>query len=196
MDTAFRVSKLIVDLVAGYTPPSHNTIMGYLPWSSNRIGRENAQMIFEAFIHRTKPEDLPQFNINSNEVFVFRNRAKVLANDNESYQLALKEQPTVADLKRFGEINPSWSFLFPVKLYLLFHPELAKDYDGLQPFGAKVAAYYNALINDTGLPQVGQQPTLLDHVGLANITNTMAKLSGKTSVWINSEMYVADTEAL
>jgi hypothetical protein len=190
MDTSFRVSKLIIDLVSNYDPPSTNTLMGYMPWSSNPTARKNAPLIFDAFVSRTKPEDLPQFNINSNEVFVFRSRAKTFANDNESYLMAMKFQPTVSDLKKFGELNPSWTFLFPIKLYLLFHPELATEYDGLQPFGANVAAYYNALVENTALGRVGTQPSLHDHISLANITNLMSRLSGKTPVWINSEMFI------
>lgn len=105
------------------------------------------------------------------------------------HALWMKRNPNQFDLDEVSYLTHGWAGLFPLKLYLLHHPDLAKLYRGLLPFGREVIAFYkkcNANLN----PLSGVTPNYQDHLKLQIFTNLMATHLGITSVMINNFMYL------
>ena len=84
-------------------------------------------------------------HINATEVQIHKRRISFFSKDREAYDRALKQNPTKEDLEWFALREPCWSLLFPIKAYLLDHPEI--KYRGLQPIGSAVIRYFNKFID-------------------------------------------------
>ena len=164
---------------------SCSNLMSYLSWSPSKNFKYDE--CYEALVSRTPPKDLPPLGFAPHEKNVFVSRAGLIATDNEAYMIAMRPNPGISELNRIGEIKPSWSILMAVKAYLWDHPETAKEYRGLQPFGSEVTRFYNAI---PGITKVGPQPSFKDHVDLMNLTNRYADLTGLTPVAVNTWMYL------
>ena len=116
----------------------------------------------EALYNRASVTDPQYKNLNYShyESKVFLSRFNLMQTDNKAFALATKQNPTVKDLEEFSYIKPSWSVLYPIMIYLIHHPELIKEYDGLFPFGKNVIEYMSEFKPIKG------QPTFSDHIKL------------------------------
>jgi hypothetical protein len=83
--------------------------------------------------------------------------------------------------------EPGWSTLFPLKLFLINHPDLAKKYRGMLPFGSQVIKFYNEVPLGE---KITSTPSFKDHVRLMDFTNALADQTGSTTVSLNNEMYL------
>jgi hypothetical protein len=142
-----------------------------------------------SFVKRQHAESLDQMRMAPQDVSIFKKRAGLLATNNAAYYIASKEYPAVQELYDFSLIQPCWSILFPLKHYLLHHPETARNYRGLLPFGSEVVKYINKMIKNKPKPVLAS-PDVADHVFLQQITNSMSDFTGMTTVTINNVMYL------
>ena len=198
-----QIVEFVEDLLT-FQPVEPDKLVSYLAWSSNPNAK--TQAITQGLVDRLSNQSFPDCHINAQEVPTFKVRIDLLANDNQAYALAVKSRPTIADLEAFGMLKPCWSTLFPIKLYLMFHAEQARDYFGLQPFGQHVIRAFNARINPRqanneqtvfSCPKlITGQPTFADHLALQEYTNRIARLSGLTTSWVNSWMYLCGQDMM
>jgi len=123
---------------------------------------------------------------------IFKVRFDILNNNNEAFAIASKDNPTVLELEQIAKMHASWAWLFPIKIFLHQHLELAKQYRGLLPLGKCVIAFINALVDTDGIErrEIKGQPTYKDHVEVQNISNRIADLQGCTTIAINDKMYL------
>jgi hypothetical protein len=148
----------------------------------------NFEVIKLGFVNRQNNNVLTEFKIAPQDVMIFQKRFSLLANDNEAYRIALSTSPSVEELIAFSYIQHGWSVLFPVKQYLMHHPDKAKDYTGFQPYGGPVIAFVNSL--ESKLRDIPASPSYADHSYLQQITNREARVWGMPSVEINNVMYL------
>lgn len=168
--------------------PFADNLISYLAWTYTP--NYDYQSAYNSLLSRTAdPDHLPRFNISPTETQVFRARFKLLNTNNRAYSLATKLKPTVQDLEEFAEIKPCWSMLFPVKLYMLQNPAIAKQYRGLQPFGQQVIKWVNKFYPPVE-GAITVSPTFKHHIHLRDLTNWLTDLSGETTSWINTKMYI------
>jgi hypothetical protein len=134
------------------TQPKTNSLLSYFARSFN----PNANVAEYIYLLRNRipspPPPTPRLNINNYEVMVCRSRMKFFSNDNEAYEILVKENPNEYDLTRLGTKKPTWAILFPIKAYLFDHPDLAKKYRGFMPFGKPVIKFFNALLERDVVP--------------------------------------------
>jgi len=163
---------------------SSNRLLDYLADSDNK--KFNKELCIKELEKRVQHQHTSPFHFNNYEATRFTARFK-LVQDNKSYELAIKEYPSVKDLEELSycKYSTCWSVLFCIKRYLCDHPDLAKQYRGLQPFGRQVAASFKALTNIN----VGTSPTLQDHIKLRDITNYLSDMTGLTTVAVNTLMF-------
>lgn len=167
--------------------PYGNNLITYLAWSSNK--NFNADLCLMQMTNRATVDDTAQtyFNFNPWESHIFKRRFKLLSSNNKSYNIATKRNPTVQDLEEFSEIDPCFATLYPVKMYLSNHLEMAPEYHGMLPFGKEVTRYYNTLV--PAELEIKGSPSFKDHVSLRLLSNKKAILMGVPTITINNLMY-------
>lgn len=131
--------------------------------------------------------DISAYNPYTHEYKAFERRFKVISSNNRAYRIASDRKPSVEDLEMFSYIDASFSLLWPLKKYLVDHPELAVKFKGFVPFGREVKKFYNAVAPDEW--KINGSPSYKDHKRLQTITNRKALLTGISSVTINTWMY-------
>jgi hypothetical protein len=168
----------------------HDRILDYLAQPRIELGSRNDQFISECKQHlesRTPFDQLPSLGFASQDSTVFKKRFDLMSTDNHAYVIATKANPTVPELEEFSVIEPGWSILFPLKIYLIYHSEQAKAYRGMLPFGSEVIKFYNEA--ELG-KEIKGTPSFSDHVRLKEVTNALADHLGCTTVMLNNEMYL------
>ena len=139
----------------------------------------------ENLVKRTPFDQLPQLGFAPADMSIFKKRFSLASTDNFAYSVLMNDNPSIPDLERFSYLLPGWSVLFPLKAYLIFHPEKAREYRGLLPFGSEVVKFFNATIG-TAKPT----PTFQDHIALRDYTNALSDHLGISTVMLNNEMYL------
>lgn len=109
-----------------------------------------------------------------------------MSNNNKIFEIAVKLDPTVKDLEEFSRLDPCWSLLYPVKMYLHHHFHIAKDYRGMMPFGGGVIEAVNKIWNRI----MKGSPSFQDHVRLMAMTNEIADKHGMTTIAVNDLLYL------
>lgn len=167
--------------------PQKDDLLSYLAWSNNR--KFDAASCYKSMKSRMAPKDpdLPHFNFNHWESKIFCRRLNLLASNNRAYEIATKKNPSISHLEDFSKIDPCFSTLYPIKLFLIAHIEMAPGYRGMLPFGREVVKYYNTLYPDEGY--IGGTPSFKDHIHLRDLSNRKAILMGVPSITINHLMY-------
>ena len=165
-----------------------NRLIWYLALPRIDVTTFSHKVMIENMIKRRHPEDSLKANCAPQDVGIFKRRMNRLAADNTAYRLAMKENPTVQDLEEISYLDASWSWLFPIKHYLMQHLDLAKDYKGLVPFGGEVIKFCNTLTER--LHVIPLTPDYDDHVWLQEITIREALLSGMPTIEINNLFYL------
>lgn len=117
---------------------------------------------------------------------VVKKKLSVMCNNNRAYELAVKTWPTRFDLEEFSRLDPCWSLLFSVKLYLHHHEHHAMEYRGMLPFGGGVIESINRIWGRNAKAR----PTHQDHVRLMNMTNELADKLGMTTIAVNDMLYL------
>lgn len=148
-----------------------------------------SEFITECYKHlknRTPFSDVPKLGFPPQETGIFKKRFDVIRTNNKLYSLALISKPTIQNLTDFAEIDPCWSLLWAVKLYLHHNLELAKDYYGILPLGSAVIQCFNSLQEY----QISGTPTYVDHKTVQEFTNRYAHATGCTPLYINDLMYL------
>jgi hypothetical protein len=135
---------------------------------------------------RTPYDQLPNLGFASQDTTIFKKRFDLLATNNRAYQIAVKTNPSVEELEEFSFIEPGWSTLFPLKIYLMFHPKDAMQFRGMLPFGSEVIKFYN----QSGMGEIKGTPNFRDHVRLMEMTNFLADHYGCSTATLNNEMYL------
>jgi hypothetical protein len=131
---------------------------------------------------------MTQFGFAPPDGSIFKRRIQYLSHNNEAYSLLNKANPSIRDLERASELDPCWSNIIPIKVYLIHHPKIAREYRGMVPFGSEVTRYYNSIPWNPN--KVSGSPTYTDHVNLRNITNNLADHLGWSTVTINNAMHI------
>jgi hypothetical protein len=133
-------------------------------------------------------DDMTQFGFAPQDCSIFKRRIQFICHNNEAFSLLSKANPTISELGRASELDPCWSNLFPIKVYLLHHPRVAREYRGMVPFGSEVTKYYNSI---PWIPKrVTGSPTYTDHVNLRNISNDLSDHLGWSTVIVNNAMHI------
>lgn len=174
-----------------------NNLLAYLARPRlRRLNNFNYQTCYESLLQRLPADQAEGLNIASQDTTIFLNRFRAITTDIEYYRLAVKENPTVEDLEKASYRYYGYSYLWPIKEYLLHHMSLAKDYRGLVPFGGPVKLYFNHLKlvpwkteNETPW-EVKGTPTFQDHIMLQQVTNDMADALNLPSITVNNIMYL------
>jgi len=162
-----------------------NNLLMYLAYSRNP-GYDHKGCC-DAMIDRQGPDNLPYFGWKTFEQSMFLKRFRLLCSNNRAYALARKDNPTTQDLEEFSYLDPCFSNLSPVVQYLIDHPELAREYKGLLPFGREVVKFFNTMTPPEW--RIKGSPSFKDHIRLQEISNRKAILMGLPTVTINSMMY-------
>jgi hypothetical protein len=131
----------------------------------------------------------PDLNYTPQDSGTVKKRLRVMANNNQAYQLASLSHPTVKDLEKFAAIEDcvGWACLFPVKMYLHHHPDAAVQYRGLLPFGGGVM---DALKKTNFEHAPKGRPTYAEHVRLRDWTNAIAASRNTTTIAVNDDLYL------
>lgn len=184
-----RFSRFI-DLYASFDEisPKSDCLADYL--ALQRIPTNNFKYteIRDALLGRKSLDDVPNANFAPNDARIFEKRFRLMANSDRFFIIASKINPTATELEELAVIGYGWSVLFAVKLYLVDHPDIARAYKGLMPYGAPIKAFVNSLKSRP--KEITGSPDLRDHVYLQRISNQMAGVLGVTSVVINNYMYL------
>lgn len=175
------------DALAYSKIPFSNNLMSYLAWSSNAGFNSDACLSFMASRIQANDTRILVLGYHDRENKIFDRRFKLLSSNNKAYEIATRPNPTIADLENFAQIDPCFATLYPIKLYLTNHIEMAPEYRGMLPFGREVVRYYNTIV-PTELRITGS-PNFKDHVSLRNISNKKAILMGVPTLTINNLMY-------
>lgn len=172
--------------------PSHSSryassdrLLDYLAVSQNPNFKRNL-CILE--LEQRKGLDTSFYNFNNYESKQFGVRIKLIAENNRAFELAMIRNPSVEDVEAFSCLRPCYSILKPVKDFLADHPDIAKGYRGMQPFGQPVEAFLVRL-SSLGVSVPVKGSTFSDHVRLRDITNYLADMTGMTTVAVNTLMY-------
>ena len=173
------------DLCAKNMNEVSNSLMNYMAWS-NRDGFD-FELCYDEMFNRISPENASKHGIYNWEHFMFARRFKLLSTNNKAYDLAVKRDPTVEDLEAFSRIDPCFANLYPVKWFVLDHPELIQGYKGMLPFGREVLKYYNSIV--LGGKVIKGSPTYKDHVSLREMSLRKSILLGMPMITINNIMY-------
>lgn len=170
-----------------------NNLLSYLAHFYNRNFKYNK--CYDLMNIRTPSDkaDFKDLRIEPHREKVIKTRFDLIALDNQAYELAVKVDPFVEDLEAFAQIKPCWSILFPVKMYLVDHPEVAKEYRGLQSFGSEVIKFYDSVIEEQ-FKIDKRSPNYQDHLRLQEMTNRYADLLGMTPIAVNTLMYLEGKE--
>ena len=163
---------------------THN-LLSYLAWSA-RAGFDY-KTCYEEFFQRVPIDHTSHYGFNNWESHLFSRRVKLLSSNNKAYEIAVKINPSAKDLEEFSKIDPCFSTLYPIKLYLHDHPDVATEYRGMLPFGGEVVRYYNTIVPADMM--VKGSPSFKDHINLREISNRKAILLGMPSITINNIMY-------
>ena len=161
-------------------------LLSYLARPRMQIKGFKFSECYDDLLHR-RPKWGPDLHYAGQDRNILKVRYDLISNNNRAYVIAVKEDPSVADLEEFSYIKPCWSTLFPIKLYLCHHLDKAFDYKGLQPFGSFVIHFMNKL---SSIDDVGSNPDLRDHIRLKNLTDKYSKLLGVSSTVVNTLMYL------
>lgn len=173
------------DLCAKIAHQVSNNLLSYLAWSNNP--NFDFELCYDELFNRTAPDNASKHGIYNWEHFMFARRFKLISTNNKAYNLAVKRDPTVSDLEEFSKIDPCFANLYPVKWFVLDHPELIPGYKGMLPFGREVAKYYNSIV--PAKQKVKSSPTFKDHENLREISLRKSILTGIPMVTINNLMY-------
>lgn len=173
------------DLCSRISHQVSNNLLSYIAWSNNPDF--DFELCYDEMFNRTSPDNTSKHGIYVWERFMFTRRFKLLNTNNKAYDLAVKRDPTASDLEEFSRIDPCFANLYPVKWFVLDHPELITGYKGMLPFGREVVKYYNAIVPPA--KKVKGSPTFKDHVNLREISLRKSILMGMPMVTINNLMY-------
>ena len=141
-------------------------------------------------LEKRQGTDTSHYNFNTYETNQFTARLKFIAENNRGFELAMKRNPSVEDVEAFSCLKPCFSILKPVKDFLADHPDLARSYRGMQPFGQPLEKFLQVLAGEAGgfsVPMKGV--TFSDHVRLRDITNYLSDMTGMTTMAVNTLMY-------
>jgi len=119
---------------------------------------------------------------------VVKKKIAVMRNNNRAYELAVSPGLSVSSLEEYARLDPCWSLLFPLKVYLHHHVGAAKGYRGMLPFGGGVIEAINQIWGDEY--QIEGRPTVQDHIRLMVMTNDNADKRGMTTIAVNDELYL------
>jgi hypothetical protein len=161
-----------------------------------------AEQLYVGMTNRLNFDDAVKaynFKFHPRETTVFKTRFDTLSSNNKAFRIATSTSISVADCEDFSYIKPGWALLFPLKMSLIAHPQLARNYFGFLPFGSEVIAWFNFVMADQKFSrnyQVGTQPTLADHVLLQDYSKTLAIHHGMTTVAVNHYMYMEGKKLL
>lgn len=159
-----------------------NNLLIYLAW----LGDDDVtNKCYDLMLKRTPYDKAPQLGIKPQDTTVCKTRMDLLSANNKAYELAVKINPTKDDLNEFILTKVCHSTAFPVKLYLLDHPQMAKTYRGFQPIGKDVAKFYNKYFDD----KLSSTLDFEDHVKFKNMVNRLSDLTGLSTVAIDHIMY-------
>jgi hypothetical protein len=169
--------------------PTHNRVLEYFAEPRINHSSYKKQECIEGLIGRKDWDHSPQFGFAPPDFQVFKKRFELLSHNNRAYSIVSKYYPTVQELEELSTIEPCWSILFPIKIFLLHHPELARAYRGMLPYGKEVIAFYNNCPYDA--PEImGKTPTYAEHEYLRTMTNLLADHTGWSTVMLNNMMYL------
>lgn len=172
----------------------YDRLLDYLAQPRITIGNRTPEFISKCknLLEQRIPFDqLPDLGYVPQDSTLFKKRFDLMSTNNRAYAIAVKILPTVPELEEYSAIDPGWSTLFPLKIFLMFHEEHAQAYRGFLPFGSEVKKFYGE--SSMGA-EIKGSPTFKDHVRLQEVTNSMAKLLGCTSVMLNNEMHLEGTK--
>jgi len=162
-------------------------LLSYIAWSDTWQDDpdDNWRNCYADMYNRV--DQLSKINIKPQEVTIFEKRLKIIRTKNKAYRIAVKPNPSVEDLEEFSYIEPCYSILWPLKCYLLDHPEKALTYKGCLPFGKPVQDYFNQCHPDQ---QIKGTPDYKDHTILKDWSNKLAMLCNIPSVTVNTLMHL------
>jgi hypothetical protein len=117
-------------------------------------------------------------------------RHNVNNSNNDFFRLAFIVSPDVKDCETIALIETCYSLLWPLKQFIVDHPDIAKEYRGLLPISKEIKAYWNNLemVREYGW-QIKGTATFADHIRLQQLTNNMSDLTGIPAVTINTWMF-------
>lgn len=173
------------DLCTNFYRDITHDLLSYLSWSSRKHFKY--EECYRDMYNRIHPDDMSYYTIYPYEKQIFIKRFKFLNSNNLAYELACKVNPTVTDLETFSRLEPCFSILFPLKCYLMDHPDLKLQYKGMLPFGREIVRYYNSLVPPED--SIKGSPTFKDHLKLNKITLRKASSMNMPTVTINNIMY-------
>jgi hypothetical protein len=184
--------------------PVGSTLLHYLSQPKNSLGSKDKDRVFSERFYacldaRVTYEDAPVFlqkkfgspdlGYVPQDAGVLKKRFTVLGHNNRAYELATIEYPVVGILEEFASLEPCFSLLFALKMFLHHHYKVAIHYRGMLPFGSHVIAAVNAI--DGFEPKVDEgKPSFQDHVRLMVLTNRLADKYGMTPLAINDQLYL------
>jgi hypothetical protein len=174
----------------------HDRLLDYLAQPRIHLGSSNQAFIelcVKLMESRTPFDQAKAFFKTANYSYaphdstIFKARFDLLSTNNRAYAIAIKANPSVQELEEFSYIDPGWSVLFPLKLFLIFHASLAMLYRGLLPFGDPIVQFYNT--TEMG-SEIQGSPSFSDHVRLREVTNALAEHLGCSTVMLNNEQFL------
>ena len=129
-----------------------------------------------------------KLGIQAHKTTVYQVRFDLMHNCTRAYEIAIRVNPTLAELEEFSSFKACWSILFPLKKYLIEHTEHCRNYRGLFPLGSDVLRFMKEIWPDWKL---GTSPSHGDHIQMRDLTVQLANITGLTPIMINHIMYVA-----
>lgn len=130
--------------------------------------------------------NLPMASLGHMEISLLKCRNTFLVQNPTAYNLAWLENPTVTQLEEFARLKQNWSILIAIKAYLIHHPDAAKLYRGFLPYGGPIAAFMSKVLGRT----IVASPSLIEHIELMNITNSVAGFLNLTTAEVNTMFYL------
>lgn len=161
-----------------------NTILHYYCRPRIPISNFNTEQCYKDMLNRTPSDRLSILGFAPIDTGVFKLRYDFVANDNVAYEILIKENPPIEDIERLSYLKAAWSALFPLKLFLMDHPKLAKVYRGLLPMGTQITAYFQ---ENFGKKLVED---FKDHIYVRNFTNYYSDLLGIPTIILNNMMWL------
>lgn len=197
------IAAASLDLAFQQIPVGSN-LLHYLSQPKNSLGSKEKDRIFserfsaclEARVSYEDASDFLQKKFGSpdlgyvpQDAGVLKKRFSVMGHNNRAYEIALMGNPVVPILEEFASLDPCFSLLYAVKMFLHHYPYKARDYRGMLPFGSNVIMAVNAI--DGFEPKVEEsKPSFQDHVRLMVLTNRLADKYGMTTLAINDLLYL------
>ena len=166
--------------------PMGANLIHYLSQQRSSSGSFDWKLAYEEMNDRTPEGEMGNLGYAPQDSTIFKARYKLMSSNNTAYRIATKSHPTAEELEKFASTKPQWSILWPVKLYLQHHLEVAREYRGFLPFGSEVISFIkNAMKCD-----ISPTPTAQEHIYLRDLSNGMAAALNIPSIVINDMMYI------